>query len=75
MQKLGKQTIKFDTPPTILQTGCIVGPKESEGPLSKYFDKCLDDELWGEKTWEKAESKIIKETVNMVIRKARNFSQ
>ena len=70
MQKLGKQTIKFDTPPTILQTGCIVGPKESEGPLSKYFDKCLDDELWGEKTWEKAESKIIKETVNTTISKS-----
>ena len=70
MQKLGKQTIKFDTPPTILQTGCIVGPKESEGPLSKYFDKCLDDEFWGEKTWEKAESKIIKETVNTTISKS-----
>ena len=70
MQKLGKQTIKFDNPPTILQTGCIVGPKESEGPLAKYFDQCLDDELWGEKTWEKAESKIIKETVNTVISKS-----
>ena len=70
MQKLGKQTIKFDTPPTILQTGCIAGPKESEGPLAKYFDQCLDDELWGEKTWEKAESKIIKETVNTVISKS-----
>jgi len=70
MQKLGKQTIKFDNPPTIQETGCIVGPKESEGPLSKYFDQCLEDELWGEKTWEKAESKIIKETVNTVISKS-----
>ncbi|MCI9063735.1 MAG: stage V sporulation protein AD [Clostridia bacterium] len=70
MQKLGKQTIKFDNPPTILQTACIVGPKESEGPLAKYFDQCLDDELWGEKTWEKAESKIIKETVNTCISKS-----
>ena len=58
MQKLGKQTIKFDTPPTITSTACIVGPKESNGPLSTYFDKCLDDEFWGEETWEKAESKI-----------------
>ena len=70
MQKLGKQTIKFDNPPTILETGCIVGPKESEGPLAKYFDQRLDDELWGEKTWEKAESKIIKETVNTTISKS-----
>lgn len=70
MQKLGKQTIKFDSPPTILETACIVGPKESDGPLAKYFDKCLEDEFWGESTWEKAESKIIKETVNTVIAKS-----
>ncbi len=70
MQKIGKQTIKFDTPPTILQTASIVGPKESDGPLASYFDQCLEDEFWGEKTWEKAESKIIKETVNMVVAKS-----
>ncbi len=70
MQKLGKQTIKFDTPPTILETACIAGPKEAEGPLAKYFDQCLDDEMWGEKSWEKAESKIVKETVNTLISKS-----
>ena len=70
MKKLGKQTIKFDTPPSILQTASIVGPKEANGPLAKYFDQCLDDEFWDEKTWEKAESKIIKETVNTVISKS-----
>ena len=70
MEKLGKQTIKFTKPPTILDTASIVGPKEAEGPLAKYFDKCLEDEFWGEKTWEKAESKIIKETVNTVISKS-----
>lgn len=70
MKKIGKQTVKFDNPPTILETAAIVGPKEAEGPLAKYFDKCLEDEFWGEKTWEKAESKIIKETVNTVINKS-----
>ena len=70
MHKIGKQTIKFDTTTTITATACIVGPKEAQGPLSKYFDKCLEDEFWGESTWEKAESKIIKETVNTVISKS-----
>ena len=70
MQKTGKQTIKFDNPPVILECASIVGPKESNGPLAEYFDKCLEDEFWGEKTWEKAESKIIKETVNTVISKS-----
>lgn len=75
MQKLGKQTIKFDTPPTITSTACIVGPKESDGPLATYFDKCLDDEFWGEETWEKAESKIIKETVSLAVAKSSIASQ
>ena len=73
LERLGKQTIKFNNPPSILECASIVGPKEAEGPLAKYFDQTLEDEFWGEKTWEKAESKIIKETVNMVIQKARNF--
>ena len=30
MQKLGKQTIKFDTPPNITDFAYIVGPKESQ---------------------------------------------
>ena len=75
MQKIGKQTIKFDTSPTITASASIVGPKESNGPLAKYFDKCLDDEFWGEETWEKAESKIIKETVNLAIAKSGISSQ
>ena len=70
MKHIGAQTILFDNPPTILETSSIVGPKESEGPMAKYFDTCLDDEFWGEKTWEKAESKIIKENVNSVIAKS-----
>ena len=70
MKKVGNQSISFDNPPTILECASIVGPKEAQGPLAKYFDQTLDDEFWGEKTWEKAESKIIKETVNTVISKS-----
>lgn len=71
MKRFGMQTLKFDNPITILETASIVGPKEANGPLAEYFDKCLEDEFWQEKTWEKAESKIIKETVNMNITKAK----
>ena len=75
MQKLGKQTILFDTPINIISAASIVGPKEGDGPLAKYFDKRLEDEFWQEKTWEKAESKIIKETVNISISKSGLSSQ
>ncbi len=70
MKKVGKQTISFDSPPTITECNSIVGPKEAQGPLAKYFDLTLDDEFWGEKTWEKAESKIIKENVNALVTKS-----
>ena len=70
MEKIGKQTVRFNNPPTILECSSIVGPKEADGPLAKYFDKTLEDEFCGEKTWEKAESKILKENVNLVISKS-----
>ena len=71
MKKLGNQSYKISHPVNILSTASIVGPKEKAGPLHKYFDQCLEDEFWGEKSWEKAESKIIKETSNMAISKAK----
>lgn len=70
MNKLGKHTLQLTTPPTILETAAIVGPKESNGPLAEYFDKCIEDEFWGEDSWEKAESKFVKETVNTVLEKS-----
>ena len=42
MQKLGKQTIKFDKPPVIKEVASIVGPKEADGPLAKYFEVKLN---------------------------------
>ena len=75
MKKIGSQSIQLENKVYILSTASIVGPKESNGPLAKYFDLCLDDEFWGEKTWEKAESKIIKECVNMAIAKSGVASQ
>ena len=70
MKKTGKQSYILQNPVAIVNTACIVGPKEKEGPMHGYFDMCLEDEFWGEKTWEKAESKFIKETVNTAINKS-----
>lgn len=70
MEHIGEQTIKFKNPPTIIEAASIVGPKEGQGPLAKYFDQCIEDEFWGEKSWEKAESKFVKETVSGVISKS-----
>lgn len=66
----GKQTVKLQNPPSIVSTACIVGPKEGEGPLRLYFDEIIEDEMWGEKSWERAESKLIRETYAKIIKKA-----
>ena len=70
MKKVGSQSYILENKVNIAATASIVGPKEKQGPLHQYFDQCLEDEFWGEKSWESAESKIVKETVNMAISKS-----
>lgn len=70
MKRINNQTYLLSNPVTIKEAASIVGPKEKDGPLSSYFDTCLEDEFWGEKSWEKAESKIVKETINSLISKS-----
>lgn len=67
IKRLGAQTVKFENPPSILSTYSIVGPKEGQGPLKEYFDLILEDDLWGESSWEKAESKIQEWAIKAVI--------
>jgi len=69
--KSKKQTIRLLNPPSIIATSTVVGPKEGDGPLAHYFDTILDDDLFGEDSWEKAESKLIKEAVKSALSKAR----
>ncbi len=67
---MGKQTVFFKSPPSIKATASIVGPKEGKGTLKQYFDYIIPDELWGEDSWEKAESKLVRETLSKVLQKA-----
>lgn len=53
----------------INDTFTITGPYESKGPLSKYFDKSYNDLYFDEKTWELAESKMITESVLLLLNK------
>ncbi len=56
--KLGSQTFRPAFPPVIAGHGCAGGKKESEGPLSRGFDHTCQDDLFGEQSWEKAESRM-----------------
>ncbi len=53
----------------INETSTIVGPIEKKGPINNYFDKSYDDFYMGEKTFEQAESKLIEESIDILLNK------
>ena len=69
-QRVGRYTVRMDNLPAVKGYASIVGKKEGDGPLASYFDKISDDTTFGEKTWEKAESRLQKDTLNLALRKA-----
>lgn len=69
-KRLGRQTVRFDKGVSITGYASVAGKKEGEGPLRNYFDIVMEDAEWGEKTWEKTESKMQKNAVICAVEKA-----
>lgn len=69
-KRIGKRTMKMVNCPRIISTASVVGPKEGEGPLKEKFDIILPDDLYGEKTWELAESKMIQTAMELAVQKS-----
>ena len=69
-KKLGRQTLLLPSAPAIVGHAAVVGQKEGEGPLKACFDYISDDSYFGEKTWEKAESRMIKQCFELGCQKA-----
>ena len=68
---LGKQTVRLSHPPSIAAGACVVGKKEGEGPLRQWFDYISEDSYFGEKTWEKAESAMLRQCFSLACDKAK----
>ena len=69
-KRMGRYTVVMERKPAILGYAAICGKKESEGPLGAAFDLTYEDTTLGEKSWEKAESRLQKEAVNCAMKKA-----
>lgn len=69
-KKLGHQTVALANPPAIIGHANVVGKKEGEGPLANSFDHIEQDDTFGEKTWEKAESTMQKMALSSALDKA-----
>ena len=69
-QQVGKASIRFGEPVYIINSASIVGTKEGQGPLKDLFDMVGEDDMFGAKTWEEAESNLQKEAVYLALKKA-----
>lgn len=54
-----KRTIVFKNSPAIIGSSSVAGPKESSGSIAKYIHTKLSDDMYDEKTFEKAESRML----------------
>lgn len=68
---INKQTYIMEKRISISETSSIVGPMESKGPLGKYFDLCLKNDLLNQKSYEYAEAFILAESINLLLNKAK----
>ena len=69
-KKLGRQTAALQDPPSVVGSASVVGKKEGEGPLAATFDHISQDDSFGERTWEKAESAMQKLALAAALNKA-----
>ena len=69
-KKLGSQTVALAEPPAIIGHANVVGKKEGDGPLADSFDHIEQDDTFGEKSWEKAETAMQKLALAKALDKA-----
>lgn len=69
-KRLGKQTMYIAGDVKIIGSASIAGRKEGEGPIGSDFDMVFEEAHWGEGSWEKAETKMQKEAINLAVSKS-----
>jgi len=69
-KQLGRQSFILETPPVIAAWASVTGKKESQGPLSKYYDVTEQDPFWGQATWEQAEKRMQQLALETLAKKA-----
>ena len=53
----------------LCDTATVTGPFEKDGPLRDYFDKTYDDLYIGEKSFEKGEIKLVRDSLVLLLKK------
>lgn len=68
-KKIGNAAYVIRKPVAIVSRATVTGPAEGAGKLGDRFDYVSNDEYFGQKTWEKAESAMVARTVGILYEK------
>ena len=55
----------------LTESATVTGPYENMGPLGKLFDKSYDEFYFGCKTFEEAESKLVSDAIDILLKKSK----
>ena len=69
-KRCGMRTFRFASAPVISGAGSIAGVREGLGPQYRWFDRILTDDMYGEKSFEKAESGMLRDSIRLAIEDA-----
>ncbi len=67
--RAGAQTLVFPSRPAVASFAAIVGDMEGAGNFGEQYDQVLEDDLWGEESWELAERKMFEQAVRTALSK------
>ncbi len=69
-QMRGMQSIELERNVYIMASASVAGQKEGDGPLGEKFDVVCQDPMFGQESWEKAESTMQEMAAKTVLEKA-----
>ena len=70
-KRRGERSLIFPTRPHVVSAGSVAAQNEAAGPLGSLFDMVLEDDTWGENSFEKAERKMFESAVRIALDKAK----
>ena len=69
-ERHGKYTVRLQNSPSVVGFASVASKKESDGPMARYFDILNQDSLFGQNSWEKAESVMQQQSLQKALTKS-----
>lgn len=73
-KKRGAHSYVLPSRPRIRSYASIAGQKEASGPLGHTFDETFTDDTLGQKSWERAEAKMLERATDLALSKAKVYA-